>query len=394
MKYLKLLIPILLFSIFVFIKNIGISNPILENQLLENQLLENQLLENQLLENLLIILLILYYSFINIKYGLISCAGIIIYYIHKNKYNYRNKSNHKNKSEGMQNLELNDLELNTITNFDENKDKVKDNTINNISPKLLSIEKANEIIRKIKNIDKSVDDIANTTQVIPLNIFQTWETHELPPKMKECVEKLKSANPEFTFYLYNDAECREFIKNNFSSDVLYAYDTLIPGAYKADLWRYCILYKYGGIYLDIKYYPVNGFKFMTLTDKEYFVKERNRFAVYNKKGIYNALLICKPKNNILLKCINQIAINVREQFYGNNDLGITGPLLINQYFTNEQYKKLNLEYCYSGNCITNDNNVILKQYPEYYDEQKQYNNKNLPRYGVLWKTKQIYKKYI
>ena len=30
----------------------------------------------------------------------------------------------------------------------------------------------------------------------------------------------------------------EFIKNNYSSDILYAYDNLIPGAYKADLFRY------------------------------------------------------------------------------------------------------------------------------------------------------------
>jgi len=30
-----------------------------------------------------------------------------------------------------------------------------------------------------------------------------------------------------------------------------AYDALIPGAFKADLFRYCVLFIYGGVYADI-----------------------------------------------------------------------------------------------------------------------------------------------
>ena len=52
-----------------------------------------------------------------------------------------------------------------------------------------------------------------------------------------------------------------FIKSHFSKRVLYAYDKLIPGAFKADLWRYCIIYINGGIYIDIKYECLH-FKFI------------------------------------------------------------------------------------------------------------------------------------
>jgi mannosyltransferase OCH1-like enzyme len=88
--------------------------------------------------------------------------------------------------------------------------------------------------------------------VIPLDIYQTWTTKELSPKMKECVETLKRENPEFTHHLYDDDDCYKFIKDNFDKEVADSYDNIIPGAFKADLWRYCILYKKGGIYLDIK----------------------------------------------------------------------------------------------------------------------------------------------
>ena len=88
--------------------------------------------------------------------------------------------------------------------------------------------------------------------VIPLNIYQTWHTKDLPPLMRNAVNKIIRMNPRFNYKLFDDNDCRNFIKDNFNEDVLNAFDTLIPGAYKADLWRYCILYKNGGVYLDIK----------------------------------------------------------------------------------------------------------------------------------------------
>ena len=70
--------------------------------------------------------------------------------------------------------------------------------------------------------------------------------------MKENAEILQEQNPEFKYYLYDDDMCKEFIKDNFDDEILYTFNKLKPGAYKADLWRYCILYIKGGIYLDIK----------------------------------------------------------------------------------------------------------------------------------------------
>ena len=62
--------------------------------------------------------------------------------------------------------------------------------------------------------------------VIPLKIYQTWITKDLPPKMKECVELLKSQNPRFEHYLFDDNDCREFIRKHFRPDVLDAYELL------------------------------------------------------------------------------------------------------------------------------------------------------------------------
>ena len=214
---------------------------------------------------------------------------------------------------------------------------------------------------------------------IPYNIFQTWHTLDLPFYMNETVKLLQTDNPEFNYYLYDDAMCREFINSYFDEDTLYAYDSLVPGAYKADLWRYCILYVYGGVYLDIKYKCVNDFKISTLMNKEQYVRD-----YYD--GIYQAFLICLPKNEILMKCIHQIIIHVKTKSYLSSSLSISGPQLINKFFTKKQIKNLNMELIMPN--ILLNNNPILTVYSEYKNEQIK--NELYPHYSVLWENKQVY----
>ena len=224
--------------------------------------------------------------------------------------------------------------------------------------------------------------------VIPANIFQTWHTKVLPPLMNNAVEHIKKCNPNFHYELYDDNDCREFIKNNYNDFILNAYDSLIPGAYKADLWRYCVLYKKGGIYLDIKYQPVNGFKFINLLEKEHWVLDADR------TGIYNALMVCKPGNKILLYAINQIVRNVKHSYYGQNPLEPTGPLLLAKYFTKDEKKLFDMYHNYFENYdnrfIYFNNFIVLKSYNGYIEEHVK--NKKVPHYGVLWNNKRIYNK--
>ncbi len=58
-------------------------------------------------------------------------------------------------------------------------------------------------------------------------------------------------NPGWEFHLYDDADIRSFIKEYYNDDMLNTFNMLTSGAGKADLWRYLVLYKFGGIYLDL-----------------------------------------------------------------------------------------------------------------------------------------------
>ena len=223
--------------------------------------------------------------------------------------------------------------------------------------------------------------------VIPLNIYQTWHTKDLPPLMKNAVNKIINNNPRFNYQLFDDDDCRNFIKYNFDTNVLNAFDSLIPGAYKADLWRYCILYKNGGVYLDIKYESVNGFKFINLMEKEHGVLDMD------KNGIYYSLMVCKPNNKILLKAINKVVENVKNKFYGSSCLHPTGPIMLAEFFTQSDKNIFDMYHdiyqSVENRFIFFNGYIIFKNYNDYLNEQR--NNQKLGHYSGLWGSRSIYR---
>ena len=222
-------------------------------------------------------------------------------------------------------------------------------------------------------------------QVIPLKLFQTYHTLNVPPHMKQNIERLKAQNPEFTYMLFDDKMCRDFIKAHFANDVVNAFDALKPGAYKADLWRYCVLYIYGGIYMDIKFNCVNNFKLVDLLDKEYYVKDRYHRGRY---GIYQAVMVNVAKNPILWECIQQIVRNVRAKYYGDNPLCITGPHLLCKYFKQEDISKMELYNGPEGDCVYIRGYKIIDIYPNYRKEQRA--TQNTQYYNKMWHAKDVY----
>ena len=228
--------------------------------------------------------------------------------------------------------------------------------------------------------------------IIPLHVYTCWHTKDLPPLMKENYDFLVNSNPKITFHLYDEKECGRFIRANFEESVFNSYNSLIPCAYKSDLWRYCVLYINGGIYMDIKYRCVNGFKFIALTEEEHFIRDRI------KNCIYNAVIVTLPQNEIMRKCIYQIVENVKNKFYGENPVFPTGPGLLGSYFKNEERDKLDMyfeiaEYEMNGLNVNNEfivknDRVILKMYSGYRHEQANFKKKN--HYSILWGEKNIY----
>jgi len=153
--------------------------------------------------------------------------------------------------------------------------------------------------------DTSNSNIVNN---VPLRIFLTWETKNLPINLYNNIKLLQKMNPEFDIYLYDDQDRINFIKNNFNKEVFDAYNSLIPGAYRADLWRYCIIYKYGGIYIDIKYHTYIPLINLIKESEYTFVNTYSGLCIdsYDGNEIQNTFFISSPNNQIFINSINEI----------------------------------------------------------------------------------------
>lgn len=87
-------------------------------------------------------------------------------------------------------------------------------------------------------------------QRIPKIIWQTMKTDSVPKIMKDYSDSWIEKNSEYEYRFFDDQDIDRFIDKEFP-EYISGYKKIIHGAVKADLWRYLIVYKYGGVYADM-----------------------------------------------------------------------------------------------------------------------------------------------
>lgn len=160
----------------------------------------------------------------------------------------------------------------------------------------------------------------------------------------------------------NDEGCLEDIKffdkeTNYLYEIENCYNDLIPTAYKADVWRMCILYLYGGIYSDFPHQYVVDINEIIDHNKEIVLCED-----VNDNFIQISFLACIPKHHLILEVIKKQSYNIKNRIYTDTMLSITGPGCFGFVFKNYKF-----------------NSKIINEYKQYEDGyiRKKSNKKNI-----------------
>jgi len=164
-------------------------------------------------------------------------------------------------------------------------------------------------------------------QKIPLKIHQTYFNTTLNTNMYQACMTIRYMNPEYDYYFYDDNDCSEYIRAYFPKDYLKAYNMVIPGAYKADLFRYLVLYREGGVYMDCKS--------STIKPLRDFINPSATFASFRDRpvgAILNSFMACTPEHPVLKLAIDMTIRNILNKQYGENSLDITGPQVLGRAF--------------------------------------------------------------
>ncbi len=156
---------------------------------------------------------------------------------------------------------------------------------------------------------------------IPKNIYQSWHTKTLHPNVqKNIIDVLKAQNPDYTHEIYTDEEIDKFVQENYDGEILECYNKLNIIVAKVDFWRYLILYKNGGIYLDIDSSinkPIHTF--LNEDDDALITREGNRL-------FYPQWAMFFSKNHpILKKTIELVIDNIKNKRHVHDIHKMTGP---------------------------------------------------------------------
>lgn len=170
-----------------------------------------------------------------------------------------------------------------------------------------------------------------TGKRIPQVLYKTGPTMEngkVSDSLQDLFTSIRAQNPEYEIRFFNDEQSRMFIQKHFSNRVLDAYDALVPKAYKADLWRYCVLYKNGGVYGDLTQKYISPLRELVDPLRDTLVIVRDLYQrECRTAGVQISFMASLPGLPIFKQAIDQIVDNVLNKNYGCNSLSITGPVL-------------------------------------------------------------------
>lgn len=224
-------------------------------------------------------------------------------------------------------------------------------------------------------INNRFDSIAPKEMKIPRIIFQILgnKTDKEPhPLFKKLMNLVKIMNPNYKHFLvkidkidqlmakilflhakndlsveqlFNDkvtgftettrifnCELTDDMKSHLSDPWIEAFRAVQPFAFKADIYRYFILFYFGGVYMDSKLVSLTPFDIWLPFEESALCKEPS-----GETGFNNSLMAMTKNSPILKNCLHQISNNIKKKYYGINCLEITGPRLLSQvYFNNSQ----------------------------------------------------------
>jgi mannosyltransferase OCH1-like enzyme len=170
---------------------------------------------------------------------------------------------------------------------------------------------------------------------IPKWIFKTGpnEVNDIPEVYKYVFLDMLDKNPEYEIFYFSDTDCENYIRDNYGEEYLMAYNSLTPTAYKADLWRYCILNQYGGCYGDFSQIPLIPYDEITDGVDRVFVRDDPS----SKSFLYNAVMCCKANDEVVNNALNISINNIKNKNYGICPLDVTGPTVLGQAFRQSQH---------------------------------------------------------
>ena len=166
--------------------------------------------------------------------------------------------------------------------------------------------------------------------MIPKIIHQTWKNETIPERWKDAVDSCKKIHKGYRYILWTDKMMRKFVQK-FYPDFYPIYRNYSYNIQRCDAFRYLVLYKYGGIYLDLD--TVCKKKVDTFLHYDLVIAGAPSMSGY----FTNCFMMAIPKHPFIRFCIDELEKYKDHYSFFGKGLHVfhsTGP-----FFLTNRYKE-------------------------------------------------------
>ena len=199
---------------------------------------------------------------------------------------------------------------------------------------------------------------------IPKIIHQTYKNHNLPGTYKMCQTEIKRLHPDFEYRFYTDEDMDRLMKTEFP-EYYDKFNELPRMIMKIDMFRYFLMYKYGGLYTDMDYLMFNNFDML---NEKVVIPCNREDENGNNICLGNCIFASQPNHPYWKSLMDTLFIIDRTKLDYATDKNIdgnvlgTGPLFVFAMW--KRYSKINDDICVSKRSLfhppTKNNNQYIE----------------------------------
>ncbi len=169
---------------------------------------------------------------------------------------------------------------------------------------------------------------------IPKIIHQTWKEEAIPEKWNAYQQTVQQLHPDWEYRLWTDAENDAFARKEFP-EFYPVYKGFSRNIMRADVIRYLIMYKIGGLYLDLDYEFLKPFDFeeaLVVLPKNRSISEGDAYD-----GIGNCVFASVPGHVYWRNVLDDLKNNPPVIDNYGDVIAATGPLLLTRIYDAGKY---------------------------------------------------------
>lgn len=155
---------------------------------------------------------------------------------------------------------------------------------------------------------------------IPKIIYQTFHSEKLRFVTRQFIRLMRLRNPGYRYEFYDDERVDRFFKEEFDEEIYNLFSRIDIGAVRADVFRYAVLYKYGGVYLDVDGYAIRDLDKMIRPEDRCIVTHEGNPGLYAQYA-----LVCDKEHPFLKRTLDMVIDNLKHNRHPHDGHKMTGP---------------------------------------------------------------------